>query len=795
MWRDPVRLGWRTALLAAARPQLLGSLGRWVDAELARLLPALEAARAEEPADAAQVALTSALAGAALGRASLESAARRATDRLLAATASAATAELAAVGFAAQCAGEETGAARIASELVARRLSDDRDALLARTAGGTAPEVHPWVGLLLLERADDAAGVAAVFDPQVPPLPAFSIVRADATPGALRFVVDERGTRGERVFEAADLDVLLDRALAQIEREEPAKGSPRQHGHIAIAAMLLAGRSRDEDTSAALTALVRRAVAEIVDRQAANGGWSYSHKHVKSTTYSPGRRDDAAFADRQYSLDAAVPGIALCAAYANGGGGRELAAAERAFAFFERSIRRVPWNGRRVWRLWPEDIKTPFMGTAVNYELWNAAFFAAVAQLHRDPRAVERARRYVRDAVDYAAALTTPEGDIAYGDYVDEKRTAYASWDALLLGAIADATGDARAAELSRRIVGRLAEVMDPSGALPNVVDHREEVASGRTRHAVHRHGIGPHPVRTYYQLYYTAAAALAGGPAEPALRALGFVLLHCSDPALAGVSAGTSGDGTPTPVAGGVPGRDWLLVALALLPRIADVDYRPARGNARPAGERLARVATGVLAGLADPGPDAPAEVRAAHRPRAAGARTRDGRRRAGRARRAAARRGGRRGRRGAARRPGRRRLVGRGPRRPRAGRRARRPAHPRAGRPPPGRRIDARRAGGLRALLLAPQRRAPRRPPRRRGDRAGGGVRRDRAAPGLRADRPLRADRDAPLPPRLPRAAGHLHAGGRGPRRRARVRGPRRGRRAARRPPVTVSRRAARA
>jgi hypothetical protein len=309
---------------------------------------------------------------------------------------------------------------------------------------------------------------------------------------------------------------------------------------------------------------------------------------VPSVVFTPGRQRSSTFRNLQYTIDAAVPGAALARAYARTGVTQYRDAALRALGFFEDEIGRVAHGGREVWRLFPQDDKTARMGTAVNYELWNAFFFAELASIVDDPVLEQRLIGYVENAVAYAGSHLGASGDIAYGDYVGENRTAYASWDAYLLAEIAAATEDGRARELAERIVTRLADVMLPSGLLPNVVEYEERIGPFR-RWLVHRHGIGPYPVRTYYQLYYVVAAALAGTCEDAALRALGFVLLHLHDWTFMASAAGYAGDGTLDVRGGhGVTSADWFALAIAFLPQISRFDYAPSRAPVRRSSERM---------------------------------------------------------------------------------------------------------------------------------------------------------------------------------------------------------------
>lgn len=606
--RNLAGMAWRMAFLAAARPHLDPAHQTATDADLKELIPKVARAagrdsRARTLEVHAQATLALSLTSLHLEAEELQANAAQAIARLAdtvkldgaaGAVDSVPTRALACLGVAADSAGDASVASVIARQLLTRVVSEDRGALVGRGAGDDRPELRPWVPMALVGQMTDGRAAEAVLDPKAHPLPTFSVSAADGGADRLTYTVELAGRSARRSFDTGDLNLLVDRVVTQLGAADPAQTTARQHGHLAASFMVAFGRTDDEPTHAALEALVTTSMKEIVTRQHANGGWPYGHKTVKSVSYTAGGATSRQFADLEYTIDAAVPGIALAMAHRTYGTEEYLQAADRAFAFFEQVIGRVEHEGRRIWRLWPEDAKTIRMGTAVNYELWNACFFAAYAQVTPDAGVRARALGYVHDAVDYAEGLTSPEGDIAYGDYVRERRTAYASWDAVLLAAIGHATGSERAMRLSRLIVERLATVLLPSGAMPNVVDHLEQVGE-HTRLSVHRHGIGPHPVRVYYQLYFVVATVLAGRARDAGSKALGFVLLDLCDPTTATLKPGYAGDGEPAPAREALPSRDWLLLSLSLLGDLGAMRYRPARGPVHSAGERLARTAAEV--------------------------------------------------------------------------------------------------------------------------------------------------------------------------------------------------------
>lgn len=457
-------------------------------------------------------------------------------------------------------------------------------------------ELSPWVPAGLWACDPEPAPVDQRLNPAVVPLPRFALRSGPGAPDRLDLTVVEEGVTSERPFTAADADVLFERAVAQLEARDVATRSARQHGHLAIALMAVSDRCLPGSSARErVGVLLERSLQGILDGQKPHGGWSYGRTQVKSVTYSAEGRSETQFPDRDYSIDAAVPGIALCLGFARGGDPEHLDAAARAFAYFEQSVGRVPWQGRAVWKLWPGDPKTRFMGTAVNYELWNATFFAAFARLTPDATAAARARGYVDNAVEYATYHTDAHGNIAYGDYVREHRTAYASWDAMLLAAIGSAAGDQRALDLSRRIVERLAEVMEPSGAMPNVTSPIEDLGDV-LRPSVHRHGLGPHPVRSYYQSYFTIAAALAQRAPEAARRAWGFVLVHLYDPVWPSLSTGTDGDGRPAPGSTTIAAPDWVLLSLAMLPEVSAMRLELGGRPVSTPPDRLVRVVVELL-------------------------------------------------------------------------------------------------------------------------------------------------------------------------------------------------------
>jgi hypothetical protein len=537
------------------------------------------------------------------------------------------TIELMWLTLAERATGHDERAEEIVAWVLANRSDKGRSLLRAGSADLERLETNPWIALsLACESGPDIAALERRLDPQVPPLPDFAIGQIATDPDGISYELLLDGIETARRVDARELNLLASTVLHRInEGMVNEAGTARQHGHLLMALLALRERSADDYTTASIDHRIAASVAEVLDSQLASGGWAYGQSDVPTTVYRPQGKTTSEFPDRAYAIDAAVPGTALCECFLRTGDERCRAAALQAVAFFEQSLSRVDWQGRPIWTLYPDDERTPRMGSAVNYELWAGCFFAHIAHISEDDELSERSRRYAAEAVAYTAALTDERGNIAYGDYVREMRTPYAAWDAWLLAQIADLTENSAAAELASRIVGRVAELLLPSGAMPNVADYEERMGDGR-RWTVHRHGIGPFPVRNRYQLYYVIAAAAAAAAAAPSaaaaapsaaaaapsaatgaapsaatdappaartatdagLAALGFVLTDLWDEPFASTGTGYNGDGRFTDVPGLRGEQPWILNALAVVSRLGEFDYRVALGDVRAADERV---------------------------------------------------------------------------------------------------------------------------------------------------------------------------------------------------------------
>ncbi|MHB8656844.1 MAG: hypothetical protein ACYC91_02665 [Solirubrobacteraceae bacterium] len=466
--------------------------------------------------------------------------------------------------------------------------------LLRQELGSDKYDFSPWIPLALEPFLVSTLAAEDVLDPRVSPLPSFAItgVRGDQN---LVIGITDKERAFERTIRPEDFNLLLDRILQTFAHKDT---SPRQHGHMVIALDELVDSVEPAPvTSRVIDSLLDRGLTVIESQQQANGGWNYSHRGVPSTVYSAGKRTTTEFPDYQYTIDAAVPGVALIKAYMRSGDSKYLDIAHRALAFLEHCVGRVSGGAGQVWRLYPEDAKTERMGTAVNYELWVGYFFAWLLQVETDKAIRSRLEGYLDDIVGYAAIHLEPNGDIAYGDYVDEKRTAYASWDAFLLYEIGQCAGIGLAGEMADRIVARLAELILPCGIVPNVSDYFETVGGFR-RWLVHRHGIGPYPVRTYYQLYFAVAGSKSEGSRGQAARALAYTLTDLYEPTTGGLNPGYMGRGELDPRAG-VSARDWAILSLAALPRMTGMRYRADHTAVDSPRVRIDRMLTTIHTGL----------------------------------------------------------------------------------------------------------------------------------------------------------------------------------------------------
>jgi hypothetical protein len=483
-----------------------------------------------------------------------------------------------------------------AREVLARRVVPE--SALVQYADDTAKlEFSPWVPMAFASGLGDPRRIDETLYPSVVTVPTFSLSPMPSGPDGLHYVLQDQGRTASREFDRQDLNFILDRALSASERFEDDAQSGRTHAHRIIALQALVDICDDRPTRYSIDALMDRSLTSMLMRQEQNGGWSYARPGNPSHVYSASGLKTTDFPVHQYSIDVAVPGIALAESYRRSGDDRCLQAAYRALDFFEHVLGRLVWDDKPVWRLFPSDEKTAKQGTAVNYELWNALFFASLARADPDGDAAPRLLQYVDDALTYTRGHLLRNGDIRYGDYVHELRTAYASWDALLLAEIAQVTGNQAPLDMAQAIIKRLEDVMLPSGMVPNVADYCERIG-GTQRWSVHRHGIGPFPVRTNYQLYYVVAAAVANRSCDAGNRALGFVLTAFFEPGYGGMGAGHYGGRGEFDKRAGFFDRDWALHALALLNRLGSFDYRPCRSDVRTARERLLRL---VAASYAD--------------------------------------------------------------------------------------------------------------------------------------------------------------------------------------------------
>lgn len=497
------------------------------------------------------------------------------------------TAHLAPLLLAAGQAGEREICGALRAHLLESRVHPEKGILVAGP-GEEAFEASPWVPLALAWTEPDTRPLADLFEPVAPPPPAYVLRSVTGGGTGLEVTFDLDGATWSRTYAETDLNLLVAQLLEQFRALSPGDLSARLIGHAAIGLLELAERCEGA-TRDAVHAVVAHGLDLVLDAQEDNGGWAFARGNVPTIVYKAGKPVETTFPDHQYTIDCAVPGIALCLAWHQTGEARYQEAADRALAFLEHEVGRVSWEGRRIWLLYPGDDKTPRMGTAVNYELWVGLFLALMTTL---PASDERRRTlhgYLDDILEYTAGHLRESGDIAYGDYVGELRTPYASWDAYLLARIARHATMPQAAEMAERIVGRLAELVLPCGAVPNVVDFEEEIR-GHHRWLVHRHGIGPYPLRGYYQLYFVAAGATVAAGHEGALRALAFVLLEMVKPLFGGMSTGYFADGRydDRPDSLERIGRDWLLLALAGLPALGGLDYRPSIERVDPPRARL---------------------------------------------------------------------------------------------------------------------------------------------------------------------------------------------------------------
>lgn len=498
------------------------------------------------------------------------------------------TLDLAWLALALDAMGDTRGAV-IVDWLLANRSGSERPLLTVDESNPARYETSPWLVTALASTSSEGfPEVETMLDPKAPPLPEFSIESVSSTESVISYELEVGGIRSTRTVDSRELNLLVDQVLRRFtEGMENETGTPRQHGHLTMALIALHARSADSYTAASIEQRIDFSVERILSHQHENGGWAYARANAPTTVYNSEGKTTTEFPDREYAIDAAVPGTALCQEFQRSGDRRCLEAAAQAFRFFEESVGRVPWGERQVWLLFPGDEKTPKQGSAVNYELWAGCFLAHYAAIAEDDGQRTRAHGYALEAAAYARDYLDKNGDIAYGDYVGEKRTAYAAWDGWLLAQIARLAGDEEAAAAARRITERLGDLVLPNGAMPNVADFRSTVGSFE-RWLVHRHGIGPYPVRNWYQLYFILAAGATGVAGDAALRALGFVLIDLWDEAFASSGSGYNGDGRFSDVPGLRGEQAWILHGLAVVHKLGAFAFRPGLRDVRVAEERL---------------------------------------------------------------------------------------------------------------------------------------------------------------------------------------------------------------
>jgi hypothetical protein len=478
--------------------------------------------------------------------------------------------------------------------LASERVDDERG-LLWGEPGGKRYELSPWVALALTEVGTPNRRLDEFYAPVAPDPPAFAIEEIQTAERGLRISLRDAHGSATREIPVEDLNDMLLRAVEEIERDRGRPRPPRQDAHIAIALHSLRTATDDDATRRRCDDLARKLLDRVVAAQQDNGGWDYSAPQVSSVVYTAAGASATTFPDLQYTIDAAVPGIALCAGYEWLSDSRYLDSALAALRFFEETIGRLRWEGSRIWRLYPDDEKSARMGTAVNYELWNGAFFAQLAQMVGDASVGRRLSGYIDEILAYCEGHLSGDGAIAYGDYVREERLPYSAWDAYLLGSIGRATGREQATSMGRRILLRMEHQLLDSGALPNAWPYVAHGPAG-DRWIVHRHGVGPYPIRAYYQLYPVVAAGTCGAGDRLALACFAFDWLQLREEVTGRMTRGYSGVGELDLKPGASVAASWTIDAIATLPRLG-LPYAPRlekrRGTATRWRELLAATDT----------------------------------------------------------------------------------------------------------------------------------------------------------------------------------------------------------
>ena len=437
-----------------------------------------------------------------------------------------------------------------------------------------------------------------VFAPSVPPPPGYRVEGYRADEAGLEHRLAQGDRRFTRSFSWSHFDGLLVRCVERL-RQDPAERSPRQHAHAILALHPLLDVVSDGSHRARVASVIDAAATNVLDRQETDGGWRYSYGKVQSTVFRHGGQDTTVFPDLQYTIDAAVPGMALAREFRRTGDERLLDAALRALSFLENQIGQVDFEGQRIWLTPPTTTRPGRTGTAVNYELWIAAFLASLHVVAPEAATRARIRDHIRRSLDYAERHLQPNGDIGYGDYVRENRTAYASWDAYLLTEIGASINDPRAAWMAGQILGRIAEVMLPCGAIPNVSDHSERLEGWTCPACIVTESASTRSAPTT-SCTTLLRAAWRGQNRDFAMRS--FCRSSLYEPVSQDLFAGFRGRGERT-ARSGVSGADWFILALATLSARDVLPYRPCVGPPVSQHERLKSELTALHRELPRPG------------------------------------------------------------------------------------------------------------------------------------------------------------------------------------------------
>jgi len=222
----------------------------------------------------------------------------------------------------------------------------------------------------------------------------------------------------------------------------------------------------------------------------------------------------------KYSIHAATGGLALLHAFAFTNDTKYLHHAFETFDYYKRDLERRNYTDNLLfWTTNPNDTyHYGRIGTAIDYELWNAYFFSEL-QKYADENETKQLAQYIFDSINFSIYHINSDGSVISSSEVPELKTAYMSWDAFLLIKIGNNMNTHAYDSYALKILHYLNSTMLLSGAMPYISDYKSDEGSLILHHA----GIGPYPILNIYQMYYVVANHEAQFDTESQNKALGF--------------------------------------------------------------------------------------------------------------------------------------------------------------------------------------------------------------------------------------------------------------------------------